>query len=332
MIIPMKPNRVARTYLGGHRIDRLRGGEGPDGFFPEEWIASVVAARNPGGDGAEGLSTAKSGETLPQLLAGQPELLGGCEGFPILLKLLDASERLVIQAHPTAEFAAENLASPYGKAECWYVLDADPGAHVYLGFREGVTREAWVSAFEAQDSGKMLSMLHRIDLQVGDVWYVDGGVPHAIGGGCLLAELQEPSDLMVVPEGYTPGGRKITEARMHCGLGFERMFDVFDYTGYSRAALEAKYFRHPTAEPNLRCPVIDTTLTTKFRMDEYRVEGSCRIPASDLPGAAVVLEGEGCISEGDAQYPMHPGDSFFLSAGTVARQVSGNVRILIAIP
>ncbi len=333
MLYVCNPNRVRRTYLGGHRIDRLRGIKAEDAYFPEEWVASVVSAKNPGStDPTEGLSVTREGEVLAHILERQPELLGEHSSLPILLKLLDASERLVIQAHPTAEYAQEHLNSRFGKAESWYVICADEDAHVYLGFREGVTKEAWEEAFHRQDSVQMLSMLHRIELKVGDVLYVDGGVPHAIGGGCLLAELQEPSDLMVVAERTTPSGRTIAEERIHCGLGAERMFDVFDYTGYSRQELEHKFIRHREAAPNSFVHIIDEDLTDKFRLTEYHVDGTMELTTCGEPGVAVVIEGVGTLTDRDGAVDVVSGDGLFLPADGGNIRATGNFRLLVATP
>ena len=333
MIIPCLSNRVKRTYLGGHRIDRLRKMELPDGYRPEEWAASLTATGNPD-DPAEGLSKTRDGRLLADIIREKPEYLGGLESLPILLKLLDASERLAVQAHPTAEFARENLGSRYGKAECWYVISTDPGAHVYLGFREGVTREDWIDCFERQDIPEMLSMMHRIELSPGDVWYVDGGVPHAIGGNCLVAELQEPSDLMVVTERITPGGRVLPERRIHCGLGFERMFDVFDYTTYTPDRLREKFYRRKVCPQNSVINVIGSDLTDKFRLDECRTDSSLTIGEGeyDSPIIGAVIEGEGAISDRDGSVNLSAGDSFFIAAGSGELRIAGNLRLLIAAP
>ena len=77
----------------------------------------------------------------------------------------------------------------------------------------------------------------------GDFVFVDGGVPHAIGGGCFMVELQEPSDLMVVAERFTPSGRRIPDAKMHGGVGWERMFDVYEYDGRTYEETCARYVR-----------------------------------------------------------------------------------------
>lgn len=331
MILLCKPNRVARTYLGGHRIDALRKIKAEDGFFPEEWIASVTSARNPGGSSTEGISVTREGALLSDSLKEHPEYLGGLESLPILLKLLDASERLVVQVHPTVAFAKENFGSSFGKAECWYVISADPGAHVYLGFKEGVTREEWIECFERQDIEHMLSMLHRIELSPGDVWFVDGGVPHAIGGGCLLAELQEPTDLMVVPERTTPSGRQLPEERLHCGLGFEKMFDMFDYTGYSRTELEKRFYRRSSADQSGVSQIIGKDLTDKFSLFELNVQKGLRLEGSELPRVFVVIDGNGSISDSDGSYMISAGDCGFIPANSLP-ELSGELRVLIAQP
>ncbi len=335
MIYKCKENRVSRTYVGGHRIDRLRGKDAPDGYRPEEWIASTASAWSAGGaDPYEGLSfiDGEENKTLADVLAENPSYLGGYEKLPILLKLLDASERLVIQAHPTAEYAMEHLNSPFGKAECWYIISADEDAHIYLGFKEGVTREAWVDAFERQDVDKMLSMLHKLPLKAGDVWYVEGGVPHAIGGGCLMAELQEPTDLMVVPERVTPSGRVLPEQRLHCGLGFEKMFDVFDYTGYDLDTLKSRFYRHTEVEKNSSATVIGKDLTDKFRMDEYYICGEMDISTDGLPGVGIIIGGNGVVIDGERKLNITAGEDLFFTADDAPIHIFGEIRILVAVP
>ena len=332
MIYLCKPNRVARTYLGGHRIDKLRGIDAPDNFKPEEWVASVTTARNPGGAPDEGLSVTRDGEYLADILKAHPEFLGEYERLPILLKLLDASERLVIQVHPTVEFAQEYFGSPFGKAECWYIISTEPGACVYLGFREGITRGEWLDCFEKQDIPRMLSLLHRVDLTPGDVWFVDGGVPHAIGGGCLMAELQEPTDLMVVPEKVTPSGRPLPEQRLHCGLGFERMFDMFDYTGYTREKLEKRYHRRRECPPDSMVDIIDSGLTDKFAMSECRVESEMTLETSGLPEVFVVIGGSGFISDKDGRQEIKAGECGFIPATAEKIKLEGRMRVLISRP
>ena len=287
MVIRVKENRVSRTYKGGANIDRFFGKENPaDSFFPEDWTASVTSAYNSTDGKTEGLGITEDGKTVKDLTAG--------DDFSILVKLLDSAERLVIQAHPTVAFAKRFLNSNYGKTECWYFLDCADNACVYIGFKKGVSRGDWEKAFYNNDSEKMLSMLHRLPVKKGDFVFVDGGVPHAIGAGCFMIELQEPSDLMVVNERFTPSGREIPEQRLHMGLGFDKMFDVYDYTGYTFEELKKKYCpeKKEIAENVYR--ILGDELTDKFSM--YLLKHGAELHTNKKYRIAVVISGGGEIN------------------------------------
>lgn len=109
--------------------------------------------------------------------------------FPLLLKLLDARESLSVQVHPSVLDAARGLGEP--KNEWWFVLEAQPGAAVFAGFRSGVVR---ADVERALRTGEFEDLLHRIPVRRGDSLFVPGGRIHAIGGGCLIAEVQQNSD------------------------------------------------------------------------------------------------------------------------------------------
>ena len=268
MIAKLQTNRVRRTYLGGGRIDTFTGviNCDPPMPMPEDWMASTTTAFNGTLEiEGEGLGRLEDGRLVKDVVGT----------LPILVKLLDSDERLVIQAHPTVPCAKRLFNSPVGKTECWYFLDGTaPDACVYLGFKPGITREAWEEAVcagmgdnrqptannrtvepsncrsgcrssnvECPSSSPLLSFLHRIPVKAGDFVFVDGGMPHAIGGGCFMIELQEPSDLMVVAERVTPSGRRIPDAKMHGGVGWEKMFEVYEYEGRTFEETCARYVR-----------------------------------------------------------------------------------------
>ena len=201
MIYKLLSTRVYRSYYGGKNIDYVTGVENPDVTrFPEDWLASVVTAFNPDRPiENEGLSKTTEGRFLKDIIEEKKEeMIGKRENMSLLFKLLDSNERLVIQVHPTKEFAKKHFNSQYGKTECWYMLN--DGGYVYIGFKPGVSKEQMKGLFEKQDTDGMLETMHRFDVKKGDFIYVAGGVPHAIGEGCFMAELQEPTDLMVISE------------------------------------------------------------------------------------------------------------------------------------
>ena len=308
MIAKLLQNRVRRTYLGGGRIDAFTGGSRccatgaetaaphadvqervPPMPMPEDWMASTTTAFNGTLEiEGEGLGRLEDGRLVKDVVGT----------LPILVKLLDSDERLVIQAHPTVPCAKRLFDSPVGKTECWYFLPGTaPDACVYLGFKPCVTRDKWKSAFEAQDG--LLDMLHRIPVAAGDFVFVDGGMPHAIGGGCFMIELQEPSDLMVVAERVTPSGRRIPDAKMHGGVGWKKMFEVYEYEGLTYEEVCARYVRRAaeTAAPHadmLVTQILGPELTDKFSM--WRVAGGGILSLPRDRAVAVVTEGAGEVN------------------------------------
>lgn len=111
--------------------------------------------------------------------------------FPLLVKFLFPGDKLSVQVHPDDE-QAKKIGQPCGKTECWYVLQANPGAQVALGLKAGVTLDEFKAAIEAKDAEKLLNWL---PLQAGEMIYVDAGTVHTIGGGSILVETQQTSDI-----------------------------------------------------------------------------------------------------------------------------------------
>lgn len=111
--------------------------------------------------------------------------------FPLLVKLLDCHEPLSVQVHPDNETARELLGEPNGKTEAWFVLHAEPGSRIYAGLKEGVCR----GDLEQQlDRGDVTDCLHSFEPQAGDGLLIEAGTVHAVGGGVLMAEVQQTSD------------------------------------------------------------------------------------------------------------------------------------------
>ena len=341
MVYKFKENRVRRAYLGGKRIDSFVGKEKcEDGFCPEEWLASSVEAFNPDDPYIknEGLSECENGVLFRDILNENTEKAFGKRlndkyggKASILVKLLDAAERLAIQCHPTVSFAKEHLNSNFGKTESWLFLDTTPDAFVYLGFKPEITRQRWIDCFERQDVNGMLECLHRIPVSKGDLWLVDGGVPHAIGPGCFLIELQEPSDLMVIPERVTPSGRKLSDVKLHCGLGFEKMFDCFAYQGTGLEELKRKYYRKLSFRDNSLVSVIDGSLTDKFSMKALRINYNARIDLGDAYAVCIVTEGEAILNTEGSSMLLKRGSSFFVCANSGELEFEGNADIILCL-
>lgn len=326
--------RAWRTYLGGRLIDDLHGeAEGEDGQFPEEWIASLVSARNAGREEMEeGLSmiAADPAVSLKEVIESEPEkylgeghvkLCGPSTG--VLVKLIDAAERLTVQVHPDREQAEKLFQSRYGKTECWHILggreiDGEKPC-VYLGFREGVTRRRWKELFERQDISGMLDCLHRFEVKAGDTVFIQGGIPHAIGAGCFLTEIQEPTDLTIRVERTTPSGFQVDDFMCHQGLGFERMLDCFHYGGLSEEETRRRWFIKPEnkleTDGGRIAALIGEKNTSYFSMDIIEVTGEMSVTLPPVFSGLYVLEGRGFIGKREWE-PIRQGESFFVPAGT----------------
>ena len=328
MIYKLLPTRVFRAYYGGKNIDLITGVKDPKNTrFPEDWLASVTKAFNPGRDALnEGLSKTEDGRLLRDIIESNKEqMIGKRDSMSILFKLLDAAERLVIQAHPTSEFAKKYFNSQYGKTECWYILN--DGGYVYLGFKNGMTKKYMKQLFLKQDVEGMLSAMHRFEVKKGDFIFVAGGIPHAIGKGCFLAELQEPTDLMVIPEKVTPSGVVLSEEKIHGGLGFDKMFDCFSYEGLNQEETRKKYFKIPKRINDSVKIIADEEITDKFKLYEIEADGEYVYEMMSY-GIALVIEGQGQISGIQVKH----GDRVFIPENEKKIKIEGKIKILLCRP
>jgi mannose-6-phosphate isomerase len=329
-------NRVWRTYHGGKMIEQWQGNEAPqDNSFPEEWIASVVQARNAGREHiVEGLSLVEiEGEpsvSLKELVSTRPvsflgerhvQMFGSQLG--VLVKALDSAERLTIQVHPDRQTAKTLFSSAFGKTEAWYILggrEIDGEApYILYGFKPGMTREQWEKLFWDQDIEGMIQSLNKLEVEPGQVFLVEGGMPHAIGSGCFLLEIQEPTDYTIRVERTTPGGREIPDFMCHQGIGFERMFDCFHYDTYSedevadRFRIQSKLVHE--SKGFLERSLISYEDTKYFALSSIEIAHSCVLGQQGSFSVLVVAAGSGNLIWDGGIMEVQQGDQIFLPAG-----------------
>lgn len=204
---PLPPNVIDHFYEGGRLLAALRGVEHPSPRRPEEWLAATVARADDPAVGPSRLTDGRlladhvSADRLGWTGAAEPATGAGPADTGVLVKLLDAGQRLPVHVHPTRDFARAHLHSCYGKTEAWYVLAAggdDPA--VWVGWREDVDPTELAVRVDAQDSGWLLSRLNKISVRPGDGILVPAGEPHATGSGVFVVEAQEPTDLSILLE------------------------------------------------------------------------------------------------------------------------------------
>lgn len=193
MFYPLKFEPVYKDYLWGGRNFEKLGRILPPGKVAESWEVSAHP------DGVSIITNGEfKGQSFPKLLAQYgKEILGeklperAYREFPLLVKLIDAQDKLSVQVHPTDEYA-QKYEGGYGKNEMWYVLAAEPGAHLIYGLVPGTTKEQFVESIEEDE---LASCLQAVPVQAGDVFEIPAGLVHGIGEGIILAEIQQSSNL-----------------------------------------------------------------------------------------------------------------------------------------
>jgi len=192
-LYPLKFVPAMKSYLwGGRGLERL-GKKLPDGIVAESWEISGHP---------DGLGTVAdgplAGSTLPELMERYGRSLVGTAlpptalaAFPLLVKLIDANDRLSVQVHPDDAYAAAHENGSLGKTEMWVVLDAQPGAKLVFGLRPGITKDRFTQAVR---EGKIADCLNEVPARKGDVFDIPAGLVHAIGEGLIIAEIQQSSN------------------------------------------------------------------------------------------------------------------------------------------
>jgi mannose-6-phosphate isomerase len=301
----LQSNRVYRFYRGGALLGRFHRDEEDDGRFPEDWVCSVTEASNPGRDEVDaGLSRLEGGGLLRDAIAEDPEAWLGraqLERFGpttgLLVKLLDPAERVLVHAHPDRAFASVHLGSRFGKTEAWIVIDTREGeGEAWVGLRKALEPRLYREWIERQNVEALLDSLNRITLRPGDLVYVPAGVPHAIGGGMLIAELQEPTDFSLICEWK---GFPVRPEDAHLGLGWAAALPALDLRAH---------------EPVRNLP---EEAAAFFWADELVAPGG-------RFSALLVLEGEGELSG----QPARRGDVFAVPAAVEEITSRGELRVL----
>ena len=340
--IAIAPARVWRSYRGGSLIGQIHRKEEQDGHYPEEWLMSVIEAHNPKEvtTPGEGLSMLLDGSmSLQDAILMDPErMMGAGRTSPgVLMKILDAAERLSVQVHPTKEMAQALFHSSYGKTECWHIIDCRwnnrERPYIYFGFRPGISRTIWEDLFKRQDIAGMLRCLHKIDVTPGETYLIEGGMPHAIGAGCLIAEIQEPSDLTLRVERVSASGKYLPDENCHQGVGFERMLDCFCYNGISKDELLRRW-RIPPVQIGKEAgseivSLVDDRCTVLFSMEKlYIYEEALVFPRKRFHGL-YVLSGDGlCICNGNEE-EIKAGSQYFVPAACEAYTLRANTSPMV---
>jgi mannose-6-phosphate isomerase len=362
------PNKIRGA--GGREIDKLRGVnppvDTPDGS--EAWIGSVTrAAEAPAEDPHHGCSEVvlPDGRRMflfeaitinPEAILGKKHISRHGTNLGMLIKYLDAQEQYILQAHPTREFAKKMWNSDFGKEESWYMIggreDTKEPPYILLGFKKGITREKWEELYHKGDLKGLEQLCHKIPVKAGETYFVGGGTPHALGEGCFCIEVQEPSDITVIPihqqelkqifASKLPDGADLSSSLVapflvdSKAVYDEKTLGSFVYEGYSyeenlrRWRIPPKIIREgPWGKEYF---LIGPEQTDYFSFTQADVQGKVGVRITGFPQVGIVLAGEGAILFDGGKMSVKKGDEVFLPYNIPGAAIDGNLSLVFCHP
>lgn len=329
--IVLPPNQLARFYRGGARIDRLRGAwaSGADG--PEDWVGSTTTSL---GADTEGLSRLPDGRYLRDAIEEDPTGFLGPEHVrrwgpnpALLVKLLDAGERLPVHFHPGRPFARRELGIAFGKTEAWIVVETEGDAVVHLGLKAPVARSTVLRWVLEQDAPAMLAAMHEIPVQPGAALFVPAGTLHAIGSGILLVELQEPTDMSVLLEWERFG---VSDGSEHLGLGWERVIGAADLEATPPEDLVVQDGREVTGRTIT--DLLPASAAPYFRAQWIRADGD---PVHLDPSFSILVVLDGWLtlwSESTDPLDLRGGETALIPHGSGPTTLDGHAGVIRCLP
>ncbi len=293
---PMQLSPVCKsTIWGGNRMRDCFGYQTKLDNIAEAWMLSA-REDNPGFV----VNGERFGERLDVLLQEDPTLLASDNtdpACPLLIKFIDARDKLSIQVHPDDAYAVKKGVGR-GKTEMWIVLDATPGATLVMGTKEPFTEAELRSAIAG---GTIEDMLRYVPVQRGDVFFIPAGLIHAIGAGILIAEIQQNCDTTY----------RVYDYNRRSADGSLRQLHIDDAVACSRYFTEAEIDGLRYAGGN-RDTLADSAY---FRVTEAHITDVVTHHAEEGFVSLLVTAGEGILTYGDEDYALLPGVSYFLPAG-----------------
>jgi len=297
----MEPLRFSpvlkRIRWGGRRLGTVLGKPiGSESDYAESW--EVV---DHGIDQSVVTGGMHDGMTLQQLLQEHNQaVLGRHAGrtqFPLLIKFLDANDRLSVQVHPDDARARTFDPSENGKTEAWVIISAEPGSRIYAGLREGVTRDELATALAG---GTVEECLHSFEVSAGDCVFIPAGTVHAIAEGILLAEVQQSSDLTFRLDDWGRLGADGKPRELH-------IEQALICTDFERGPVSCQLPRSiPGGEELVSCEY--------FTIRRYAGPGQVALPDDNRFHILMSLAGEASVLSGSDVQFAEPGETLLLPA------------------
>lgn len=314
----LKINPVFKDYIwGGDKLKSLYHKASELSVVAESWELSTHK------DGectiAEG---PHAGKTLASYIKEQGKAVIGEKAdtedeLPILIKLIDAKDNLSVQVHPNDEYALKNEGD-FGKTEMWYVLEAEEGSKLVYGFKEDITKEEFIEYIE---TNTLTEVLNAVDVQKGDVFFINPGTMHAIGKGIMIAEIQQSSNVTYRVYDYGRVGADGKPRELHVKKAIEVTtlkkadkakveYSLKKCEGYSKGIIAScKY----------------------FTVELLEIESQALMTADHQSfHSLLVLEGDIKISADKEIVSAAKGETVFIPANSGEYKIQGNSRVILS--
>lgn len=314
MLYPLKFASSYKDYIwGGRNLEKI-GKQLPEGKVAESWEISCHPA---------GVSIVSNGiykgVPLPDLIKSCGRSIIGAslnEGallkFPLLIKLIDANDKLSVQVHPNDDYAAEHENGESGKDEMWYVISAKPGARLVYDVLPGTTKESFTKAVY---ENRIEDCLKYIPVSEGDVIDIPAGLVHAIGEGILLAEVQQNSNAT-----YRVFDYNRLENGIKRPLHIEKALDVIDFNFSCRQEKIKGLSVDLGPASTKRCIIANR----HFAVEVYDVDGSIEETADGSRFYTyTIINGHAVIRYGSTELSVKCGESVLIPASLGEYSIEG---------
>lgn len=312
---PLLLKAPIKDYLwGGTRLIDEFGFKTDKEKAAEAWVLSCHK---------DGNSIVKNGEhagkTLQEVLdVWGKEVLGakaaGFTYFPILIKLIDAKDRLSVQVHPDDEYALAHEGE-YGKTEMWYVVDCDEGAQLIYGFNQDISQGEFL---ERINNNNLSPVCNYVPVKKGDVFFIEAGTMHAIGKGILIAEVQQNSNTTYRVSDYGRLGADGKPRQLHIKQAVEVTKTEVPTMPYGNVG-DVTLYPFGTVRELAKCDY--------FTAELINLDGNVGVYDNESFISLLVTEGEVLLSYTGGMMSLKKGDSVFVPA-TLKVSLIGTAEII----
>jgi mannose-6-phosphate isomerase len=259
----------------------------------------------------KGISLNEVIDTFPNEVLGTTVFDKFGKQFPLLFKYLDAKTDLSIQVHPNDELAKIRHNS-FGKTEMWYIMQADEGSRIIVGFKNNSNAEEYVSHLE---NNTLLDILEEVKVKTGDVFFLETGTVHAIGAGLLVAEIQQTSDITYRLYDFDRVDSEGNKRELHVEL-------ALDAINYNKVETQKDYNK----DLNVSNEMVDCPY---FTTNYLNLSGELKVSKSASSFTVYMCtEGDFQINYNQVQYQYSKGDTILIPATMTDYSLSGNASVL----